>query len=291
MRWTPGHRSSNVEDRRAQSGGGGFGLFALLPLFARFGVPGLLVFGALMFFGGGSLFQGQPDPLQEDRGQPAALSADQDPEREMVSFVSFVLDDVQATWAERFSRADRQYEPAKLVLFRGRTSSACGLGAAAMGPFYCPSDRKVYIDLAFYRELRQRFGAPGDFAQAYVIAHEIGHHVQSLLGTSARVHRASRAEQEGENKLSVRLELQADCYAGLWANATRKRDLLEEGDIKEALRAAAAIGDDRLQEQATGTVSPETWSHGSSTQRMRWFRRGFDGGEISACQTFEAVSL
>ena len=209
----------------------------------------------------------------------------------MVQFVSFVLDDVQSTWSDELAQQGRRYTPAVLVLFRDRTSSACGTGAAAMGPFYCSRDGRVYIDLSFYRDLRQRFGAPGDFAQAYVIAHEIGHHVQSLLGISERVHAASREQRAGSESLAVRLELQADCFAGMWAHATRKRELLESGDVEEALTAAAAIGDDRLQTQARGTVAPETFTHGSSEQRMRWFRRGLETGEIDACDTFRAARL
>ncbi len=165
------------------------------------------------------------------------------------------------------------------------------MGSSGMGPFYCSNDQKVYIDLSFYEELRQRFGAPGDFAQAYVIAHEIGHHVQNLLGTSDRVHQAARGDQTGADQLSVRLELQADCYAGIWAHATSKRNILESGDAEEALTAAAAIGDDRLQKQSTGTISKETWTHGSSEQRVRWFRRGLETGDLNACQTFDAERL
>jgi predicted metalloprotease len=176
-------------------------------------------------------------------------------------------------------------------LFRDATRSGCGLGQSAMGPFYCPNDQRVYIDLSFYEELRQRFGAPGDFAQAYVITHEIGHHVQHLLGTDRKLQEASENEQQGENGLSVRLELQADCYAGIWAHSTEQRSLLEAGDIEEALKAASRIGDDALQKQSSGTVRPETFTHGSSEQRMRWFKRGYQTGELSACDTFSARGL
>jgi predicted metalloprotease len=219
---------------------------------------------------------------------PAAGTGESD---EAKQFVSFVLDDVQGVWERDFSDGGGRYPRAKLVLFTDRTPSGCGMGAAATGPFFCPADRQVYIDLGFYRELEQRFGAPGDFAQAYVIAHEIGHHVQNLLGDSERVHRAPRAEQQGDGGLSVRLELQADCYAGVWAHSTGQRELLERGDIEEGLRAAAAIGDDRLQRQSTGTVQPEAWTHGSSEQRMRWFDRGYKSGDPRACDTFAASTL
>jgi len=268
------------------------GLLSLLPLLGRFGVPGLLVFGAIVYFGGGDLFGGSSEGLHgEGQQQERALSGE-DPEAPMVQFVSFVLDDAQQTWKEQFARSGaRAYEPAVLVLFRGRTSSACGSGAAAMGPFYCPTDRRAYIDLSFYRDLRQRFGAPGDFAQAYVIAHELGHHVQNLLGISTRVHRAAESEQGGASGLSVRLELQADCFAGIWAHATRERKLLESGDIEEALTAASAIGDDRLQKQASGTVAPDSFTHGSSEQRVRWLRRGLETGDIKACDTFSPSLL
>jgi predicted metalloprotease len=177
------------------------------------------------------------------------------------------------------------------VLFRGSTTSGCGVGQAAMGPFYCPADQKAYIDLGFYQELKQRLGAPGDFAQAYVIAHELGHHVQNLLGDSDRVHAASASQRDGERGLSVRLELQADCYAGIWGHGTQRRDILEAGDLEEAFKAASAIGDDALQKQATGTVRPESFTHGTSAQRKRWFTRGFESGDPAACNTFSAEEL
>ena len=217
-----------------------------------------------------------------------------DPDREMVEFVSFVLDDVQNTWTTLFGSEGDQvarahgepYRRARLVLFTDRVDSACGFQSAATGPFYCPADQKAYIDLGFYRELSQRFGAPGDFAQAYVIAHEIAHHVQNLLGYSERMHSLARRDPDQANGLSIRLELQADCLAGVWAHHTAQRNVLERGDIEEGLTAAAAIGDDRLQRQATGTVQPESWTHGSSEQRVRWFQRGFRDGTIAACDTF-----
>jgi predicted metalloprotease len=209
----------------------------------------------------------------------------QDP---LADFVSVVLADTEDTWGPIFAQSNMSYEPPRLVLFTDAVASACGLGQAAMGPFYCPGDRKVYIDLGFYGELRERFQAPGDFAQAYVIAHEIGHHVQNLLGTSDQVQRQRQALGEADaNALSVRLELQADCYAGVWANrADRARSILEQGDVEEGLGAASAIGDDRLQRQATGTVTPDAFTHGSSAQRVRWFRRGLESGDPGQCDTF-----
>jgi predicted metalloprotease len=291
MLWKRGYRSNQVEDRRAQLGGGrglgGGGANILMWLFSRFGLPGVLVGGAVLYFAGG--LGGGGSPLSGDRA--GATQAENAAEQPLVEFVSFVLDDTQNTWKEQFAAGGGNYRLATMVLFRGQTRSGCGTGAAEMGPFYCSRDERVYIDLSFYEELKRRFGAPGDFAQAYVIAHEVGHHVQHLLGTSERVHAASEREQQGERGLSVRLELQADCYAGMWAHATQKRQLLEAGDIDEALQAAAAIGDDRLQKQATGTVTPETFSHGSSAQRQRWFRKGFDSGSIDACDTFSTESL
>lgn len=267
-------------------------VLGLLPMLLRskIGLLVLLVGGALYLFGGGLLSGGNSS--QRAHGQaPAVGSAAPGSEQELVQFVSFVLDDAQNTWTKVFADQGQQYRRAKLVLFSDSTRSGCGYGDAATGPFYCPADERVYIDLSFYRELARRFGAPGDFAQAYVVAHEIGHHVQNILGASARVHRAPRAQQEGAGGLSVRLELQADCYAGIWAHASRRRDLLEAGDIEEGLAAAAAVGDDRLQQQAGGRVNPESWSHGSSEQRSRWFRRGFETGQPNQCDTFSAATL
>jgi predicted metalloprotease len=205
--------------------------------------------------------------------------------------VSFVLDDAQKTWAEIFRQRGRPYQNAKLVLFTDSTSTGCGYGDAATGPFYCPADARVYIDLGFYRELAGKFGARGDFAQAYVIAHEIGHHVQNLLGIGDRARAARPSEQKGATAISVRLELQADCFAGIWGRSTSRRDLLEQGDVEEAIGAARAIGDDRLQRQSRGAVNPEKWTHGSSEQRSRWFRRGYDDGKIESCDTFGAATL
>lgn len=256
------------------------GILRLLPLLgrSRFGwivilvVVGISVLGGLGIFGTDTGERTAHGPVQ------GVKSAD-----EKAHFVGFVLDDSQQTWRTLLGS---RYVNAKLVLFTGATNTACGYGRAATGPFYCPTDQRVYIDLSFYDELERRLGAGGDFAQAYVIAHEIGHHVQNLLGTSDKVHQARRSEQVGAEGMSVRLELQADCYAGIWAHSSQNRGLLESGDLEEALVAAAAIGDDRLQKRASGTVQPESWTHGSSAQRARWFRRGYESGSMDACDTF-----
>jgi predicted metalloprotease len=200
----------------------------------------------------------------------------------MVEFVSFVLDDAQGVWAQLLP----EYRDARLVLFRNGVESACGFAQTAVGPFYCPGDHRVYIDLAFFEELHRRFGAPGDFAQAYVLALELGHHVQRLIGIEEQVRRAQQAGPEAANDLSVRMELQADCFAGVWGHSASRRDLLEAGDVEEGLAAAAAVGDDRIQSMSGGAISPERWTHGSSQQRAQWFRRGFESGDPNACDTF-----
>lgn len=294
MRSDDNYESPDVIDRRGEGGpalgGGGAGLFALLPLLLRspFGWLILLAAGAWWLLSGGlSGRGGSADPQERHAAPGAAAPAGED---KMKSFVSFVFDDVQRTWEREFAEKGRTYQRSKLVLFSNATQTACGAGRAATGPFYCPGDQRAYIDLTFYRELSGRFGAKGDFAQAYVLAHEVGHHVQHLLGTSDKVTRA-RGDQQGASSASVRLELQADCYAGVWAKSTEQRKLLEAGDIDEALGAATAIGDDRLQRQSGGTVSPETWTHGSSQQRTRWFRRGYEGGNPDNCDTFSAATL
>lgn len=294
MRWRQGRRSENVEDRRGQRAGGaripiggggmrlGGGTIILLLLGAwLFGVNPLTVL-QLLAGGGGTLEM--PGGAYDE---PAATPPGDD---EGAQFVSVVLADTEDTWSELFAASGQRYEPPKLVLFSDVVRSACGMAQSAMGPFYCPLDRKVYIDLGFYRELRERFRAPGDFAQAYVIAHEVGHHVQTLLGTSQQVHEArQRMSQEQGNQLSVKLELQADCYAGVWAHhADRARQILEQGDVEEGLNAAAAIGDDNIQRQTQGTVVPESFTHGSSKQRVAWFRKGLEQGNPDACDTFAA---
>jgi len=299
MRWQGGRESENVEDRRGQ-GGGGFGGGGLPGGGIRIGRGGLGVGGVIVLVVV-SLFLGI-DPMEVLNGGGAPTtqtgSVREDAPRgsaddELSRFVSVVLADTEDTWTGLFQRMGRQYEDPKLVLFTGAVNSGCGSAEAAMGPFYCPLDRKVYIDLGFYRELRDRFKAPGDFAQAYVIAHEVGHHVQNLLGISDQVQAAQQRAggRAAANALSVRLELQADCFAGLWANhANRERKILEPGDVEEALTAASAIGDDRLQRQSRGSVSPDSFTHGSSEQRVRWFRTGLQSGDLKQCDTFAAGS-
>jgi predicted metalloprotease len=225
--------------------------------------------------GGGALETGTP-PSQEELAS----------EEPQVQFVSFVLDDAQNTWRRLFSQHGEQYQDARLVLFRDAVDSQCGMGQSAMGPFYCPPDQRVYIDLSFFDELKRRFGAPGDFAQAYVITHEIGHHVQNLLGIERQVRAQQQRNPGAANDLSVRMELQADCFAGVWAHSTGQREILEQGDVEEGLSAAAAIGDDRLQRQGGGRVSPESFTHGSSAQRVDWFRRGLSDGTVESCNAF-----
>ena len=271
-------RSSNVEDQRGRGGvglpviGGGIGTIVILIVAALFGInPGKL------------MQQAPTTTAAQEPGQPASTT---DPQ---VDFVAAVLGDTEDVWNQYFKeRLGRDYVEPKLVLFSGAVQSACGFAQSATGPFYCPLDDKVYIDLSFYRELHERFRAPGDFAEAYVIAHEVGHHVQDLLGTSEKVHAMQeRASESQANDLSVRLELQADCYAGVWAHHAQKmKSILEPGDVEEALAAASAIGDDRLQMQSRGYVTPDSFTHGSSEQRVTWFRRGFDQGEMQSCETF-----
>jgi predicted metalloprotease len=280
MRWTPRGRSRNLEDRRAAGPGRRAGV--------TLGIGGVLLLFALSVVFDQDFFSllGQTGAGLPTGGPPAAAPADLEAEEESVQFVSFVLDDAQQTWRRHFDEMGRSYSDAQLVLFRGAVRSGCGDAESAMGPFYCPADGKVYIDLGFFDELRQRFRAPGDFAQAYVLAHEIGHHVQSLLGIESEVRRAQQGRPSAANRLSVRMELQADCFAGIWGHSTARRDLLESGDVEEGLGAAAAIGDDRLQRQAGRGVNPESFSHGSSEQRVRWFRRGLETGDPEACDTF-----
>jgi predicted metalloprotease len=250
-----------------------------LPIGAGGGVIGLIVLVVTMLMGGGG---GGTSGIQD------MLPNAPDPNSEEAQFVEYLTDDVQAVWADQFQRDGRTYNYARVNLFTQQVNTACGAATSAVGPFYCPADSEVYIDLDFFRELRSRFGAPGDFAQAYVIAHEIGHHVQNELGISAEVTQRQRsaASEEEANALSVRLELQADCYAGIWGNSVQARGDLEPGDVEEGLTAAAAVGDDRIQEQAGMEASPETWTHGSSEQRKEWFDRGFDSGDPQSCDTF-----
>lgn len=296
MRWKDRRRSSNVEDRRGQSTGGhaGSGLLGLLPMLIKTRAGRiLLAIGVVVFFGGKMmgidltpLFLGGEGTTMT--GQPRELTAK---EKEMGEFVSAVLADTEDTWQAIFAESGGSYREPRLVLFTGRVSSACGMASAAVGPFYCPGDQQLYIDLSFFHDLAQRHGAPGDFAQAYVIAHEVGHHVQTLLGISDQVRQAGRGRSKAEaNALSVRQELQADCFAGLWGHAANtKRQMLDPGDLEEALTAATAIGDDRLQSEAGRGVVPDSFTHGTSQQRVRWFRKGFEEGDLTACDTFSAA--
>jgi predicted metalloprotease len=282
MRWSKGRRSDNIEDRRGMRVsrgmvGGGVGTLVMVLLALYLGVDPTII------------LQQAPPVTAPPAGAPPA---DRPPEENrLADFVSVVLADTEDTWHDLFRRGGTTYREPRLVLFTDAVESACGFAESAVGPFYCPRDRNVYIDLGFFREMKDRFRAPGDFAQAYVIAHEIGHHVQNLLGISEKVQNArARASQVEGNRLSVRLELQADCLAGVWAyHADRARNIIEEGDVEEALGAASAIGDDRLQKQSRGFVVPDAFTHGTSEQRVRWFRRGLESGDINRCNTFQVA--
>jgi len=290
MRMDDYRESDNVEDRRGSGGGGGLrlgggrlslGTIAIALVASYFlGINPLTVLG--MLSGGGM-------PAVEQQAPAKAPPAND----ETAMFVSKVLASTEDTWNQAFREMGKQYREPKLVLFSGVTPTACGTGQSAMGPFYCPGDQKVYIDLSFFRELKDRFKAPGEFAQAYVVAHEVGHHVQNLLSISEQVQRARQRVGEAEgNALSVRLELQADCLAGVWGKRTDSMaKVLDPGDLEAALTAATAIGDDRLQQEAQGRIVPESFTHGSSAQRVRWFRRGFDSGDFNQCNTFKAAQL
>lgn len=276
MRWTPGGRSSNIEDRR-RMGGLGKGL----------GIGGTVIVLALSLLTGRNLFNdlGMQPGVGSERAMTRA-----DPAREdtAVQFVSYVLDDTERTWTNILGRENHSYPAPKLVLFRNSTQSGCGYAQSAMGPFYCPLDEKVYVDLGFYDDLKSKFGAAGDFAEAYVLAHEIGHHVQHLLGTDQQVRQRQSSDPREANQLSVRLELQADCYAGVWARSTEQRNLLEAGDVQEAMNAAASVGDDRIQEMNGQRVNVDAFTHGSAAQREEWFNRGFQTGDPRQCDTFRS---
>ncbi|EED31369.1 zinc metalloprotease [gamma proteobacterium NOR5-3] len=299
MRWKGNRRSDNIDDRRGRrivrSGGS---QSSMLPLIlqltrSRGGWMVIAIAAGLMFFTGTDLktllgLMGNEAP--PSTSVPVEQSAQ---EAQTVDFMATVLADTEDTWAALLAKGPTPYVEPKLVLYRDSTRSACGLGQSAMGPFYCPGDKKIYLDLSFFEQLSRRYGAPGDFAQAYVLAHEVGHHVQTLLGISARNHAARQSASEVEaNLLSVRQELQADCFAGLWAHhADRARQILETGDVEEALAAATAIGDDTLQRQAQGRVTPDSFTHGSAEQRLRWFQLGLEQGSINSCDTFNADRL
>jgi uncharacterized protein len=293
MRWTPGDPNADVEDDRGAGGGGGGGFRIGGP---HIGIGGFIVLLLLSFIfkrnffallGGG----GSPSSSPAVSGPPNAGGSGVNDQGKQ--FVGAMLRDVQNTWEQEFARMGRPYRHAKLVLFTDQVRSGCGFAETAMGPFYCPVDEKAYIDLGFYRELQTRFGAPGEFAEAYVLAHEIGHHIQKLLGISDKVTAAQEQDRSQANALSVRLELQADCFAGIWAHSVKQRSsdekspiAIDENDVESAINAAAAVGDDRIQKQATGSVNPETWTHGSSKMRVQWFRTGMESGDINRCDTF-----
>ncbi len=289
MRWEGNRQSDNVEDRRAGGGGGGFGfggksigigtiVIALLA-WGVFGINPLTTIGVL---GGAGSQVSQPAPGQAPPANDQAAA-----------FVSTVLASTEDTWTQIFRQGGAQYREPRLVLFRGATRTACGMGQSAMGPFYCPADQTVYLDMEFFDTLQRQLNAPGEFARAYVIAHEVGHHVQTLLGTTGKVDSLrGRVSERENNALSVRMELQADCFAGIWANKSQQaKNWLEQGDLESAMNAAARIGDDHLQRQQTGMVRPDTFTHGSSAQRQRWFAQGFKTGSVQACDTFNAQSL
>ena len=280
MRWTPGGLSSDVEDRRGQSGGGlgggGLGIVGFIILLVISLITGRNYLGAY-FAGGGSTHMSQGAP-------PRAASPEEDKSAQLASFV---LGDTQDTWTKILARENIRYPRARLVLFRDHTQSGCGAARAATGPFYCPADQKVYLDLGFWDQLR-RYGASGEFAQAYVVAHEIGHHVQNVLGIERKVRGIQEQNPQAGNQLSVAMELQADCFAGVWANSSADRQIIDQADVKTCLQAAAAVGDDRLQKMSQGYVTPDSFTHGSSQQRMAWFNRGLQSGQVSACNTFAA---
>lgn len=286
MRWNEGGGvSPDIEDRRGEGGGFGFGGGGF-----RLGCGGIILLAILSlvfrknFFALLDTNSGGPPAVDVTRSGPPVSQSAEDQQR--VKFVSFVIEDVQRTWEKEFPKLGGTYQRAKLVLFRDVTRSGCGFAESARGPFYCSEDQKVYLDLGFFDELRSRFHASGEFAEAYVIAHEFGHHVQTLLGIEAKVHRAMEDRPNLRNQLSVRLELQADCLAGVWGHSTSERNILEKGDVESGLAAASAVGDDRIQKATTGHVNPESWTHGSSKERTEWFTRGLQTGQVGACDTF-----
>ena len=295
MKWKPGKRSGDIEDRRGAGGGfGGGGMPIPLGRAGGGGIGTLIVLVVLYFLfvkgGGGGGFD-VPDPTNAFPQVPQtgtgnnSVPGSPDEEREF-QFVDFVQGDAQDFWTQQFQAAGKQYKRAKVVVFRDQTGSGCGAASSATGPFYCPLDQRVYLDLGFFDELNQRFKAPGDFAQAYVVAHELGHHVQEELGTEQQVREQSQSNPDDANELSVRLELQADCLAGVWARSTYDRGILESGDLQEGLTAAAAVGDDRIQQQTQGRIDRETFTHGTSEQRAHWLQTGYDSGRLEACDTF-----
>ena len=297
MKWRRGKRGPDVIDRRSAGGARGGGLGGLPIPMGRLGGGGIgtILIAALVYLlfirGGGGSFD-IPSDTEAFPQVPATGSGEEsvpqgpDPEKKEIDFVAFVFNDAQAFWAEQFAAAGKPYDNAKLVVYRSATGTGCGAGSSSVGPFYCPLDRRVYLDLGFFDELNRRFQAPGDFAQAYVVAHEVGHHIQQQLGIDEEVRRQSAENPDDANDLSVRLELQADCLAGVWGRSTYDRGILETGDLEEGINAAASVGDDRIQSQAQGRIDPESFTHGTSEQRAEWLRAGFDSGELDACDTF-----
>jgi uncharacterized protein len=282
MRWSRG-AGGNVEDRRGRPG-------ARTALPVGGGLIGIVVTVLILFLGGGGYAVDTPFEQFPSQSQPAGsdsmMEQAPDSESEQVDFLRFVVGDLEAFWSADFEQAGRPFQPTGVIVFKRGVDTGCGAASAATGPFYCPADRRIYLDLSFFRDLAQRFRAPGDFAQAYVVAHEYGHHIQTITGVSGQVEQASQENPEQRNALSVRVELQADCLAGVWGHSTFERGLLEQGDLEEGLTAAASVGDDRIQAETTGRISPETFTHGTAEQRAGWFKRGFDQGDASACDTF-----
>jgi predicted metalloprotease len=292
MRWRRRQRSGDVVDRRGVPS-----LGSVLPrgvaVGGGVGIPSLLILVVVILLNGlgpGGV-DGSLDDLDNPTDQAGTSLEGTDADARLVQFTNFVVTDAQDFWSETFSHSGRSYRRARLVLFEGATQSGCGGASASIGPHYCPVDENIYLDLDFFKQLRTRFKAPGDFAQAYVIAHEVAHHVQKLMGISGQVNEEQRLNPDEANELSVRLELQADCLAGVWAFTTYERQLLESGDVQEGLRAAASVGDDRIQQGSTGRIDPESWTHGSSEQRVRWFQTGFENGDPNDCDTFNAEVL
>ena len=288
MRWRR-VRNPDVIDRRGARAGGGFPMGRGGAVGGGLGLVGVIIVLAVQLLGGSGLAfnidTGLGDGVSAP-GQPAAIPPSEDPERDLKDFSTYVFTDAQRTWEQTFRRAGQAYEHARLVLYRDGVRTACGAASSAVGPFYCPGDQVVYLDLSFYRDMQNQLRAGGDFAWAYVIAHEVGHHIQQQLGTSEEVRGLQREQSDEANELSVRLELQADCYSGVWAHTVFKKGDLEKGDVREALRAAGAVGDDRLQRQATGSIDPDSFTHGTSEQRRSWFEQGYENGDPNACDTF-----
>ncbi|WP_145559827.1 neutral zinc metallopeptidase [Yersinia bercovieri] len=285
MRWQGRRESDNVEDRRGDSSGGGGGFRP--PIGGKGGIVILIVVLVAGYYGVDltPLLNGS-DPMSQTQTQPRSSSSVSAKDDQYAKFTSVILADTEETWKPIFQKMGRSYQEPKLVMYRGATRTGCGTGQSVMGPFYCPADSTVYIDLSFYEEMKNKLGAGGDFAQAYVIAHEVGHHVQHLMGIDTKVRQQQGATQAEANRLSVKMELQADCFAGVWGKAMDEQQVLEVGDLQEALNAAQAIGDDRLQQQSQGRVVPDSFTHGTSQQRYTWFKRGFDSGDPNSCNTF-----